>query len=182
MELSKLSFKITGDLHFIMPCLGLLGCGSSNPCPYCPRERRKVGGVAKWEEGEVELRTLGSLNQNYANWYEEGQRAGAEHTRKFKSVAGPILIEGVGDTFDILVLDKVPPCTLHLCLALFAKLASDEVAQRGAVVPPVETPVLVAAVHSNSGRCLQMKTKSSKARDLYIIVLQIDSQFYINLY
>ena len=38
------------------------------------------------------------------------------------------------------------------CLALFAKLASDEVAQRGAVVPPVETPVLVAAVHSNSGR------------------------------
>ena len=35
------------------------------------------------------------------------------------------------------------------CLALFAKLASDEVAQGGAVVPPVETPFLVAAVHSN---------------------------------
>ena len=39
---------------------------------------------------------------------------------------------------------KVPPC-----LALFAELASDEVAQGGAVVPPVETPALVAAVHAN---------------------------------
>ena len=31
----------------------------------------------------------------------------------------------------------------------FCELASDEVAQGGAVVPPVETPVLVAAVHAN---------------------------------
>ena len=31
----------------------------------------------------------------------------------------------------------------------FCVLASDEVAQGGAVVPPVETPVLVAAVHAN---------------------------------
>ena len=100
-----------------MPCFGLLGCGSSNPCLYCPRERRKVGGVAKWEEGEVELRTIGSLNVNYAGWYEEGQRDGAQFTRKFKSVALPLLVEGVGDGFDSLVLDKAPPCALHLFLA-----------------------------------------------------------------
>ena len=109
VELSRLPFKITGDLHFIMPCFGLLGCSSSNPCVYCPRERRRLGGVAKWEEGDVELRTLGSLNQNYADWFEEGQRDGAQFTRKFKSVAGPILVEGAGDSFSTLVLDKAPP-------------------------------------------------------------------------
>ena len=117
VELSRLPFKITGDLHFIMPCFGLLGCSSSNPCVYCPRERRRIGGVAKWEEGDVELRTLGSLNQNYADWFEEGQRDGAQFTRKFKSVAGPILVEGAGDSFSTLVLDKAPPCALHLFLA-----------------------------------------------------------------
>ena len=34
-------------------------------------------------------------------------------------------------------------------MALFAELGSDEVEQGGAVVPPVETLVLVAAVHTN---------------------------------
>ena len=69
------------------------------------------------------------------------------------------------------------------CLALFAELASDEVAQGGAVVPPVETPFLVAAVHSNSGRWSAVEdTVLQIARDLYIMMLQIDSHFYINLY
>ena len=64
-------------------------------------------------------------------------------------------------------------------MALFAELASDEVAQGGAVVPPVETPFLVAAVHSNSGRWSAVEdTVLQIARDLYIIVLQIDSQVY----
>ena len=63
VQLSTLKFKVTGDLHFLMPIFGLMGCGSSNPCLYCPLERRKVGGVAAWEEGvQVDLRTFGSLD------------------------------------------------------------------------------------------------------------------------
>ena len=31
--LHKLRYRITGDLHFLMPCFGLMDCGSSNPCP-----------------------------------------------------------------------------------------------------------------------------------------------------
>ena len=96
-----------------------MGCGSSNPCLYCPLERRKVGGVARWQVEEVELRSIGSLNMNYAGWSEEGQREGAQYTREFKSVcAGPILVEGVGDDWNTLVLDKCPPSSLHLFLAL----------------------------------------------------------------
>ena len=38
---------------------------------------------------------------------------------------------------------------LKYFLALFAELGSDEVEQGGAVVPPVETLVLVAAIHTN---------------------------------
>ena len=61
VDLSSLKFKVTGDLHFLMPLFGLMGCGSSNPCLYCPLERRKVGGKAAWEARQVELRTVGSL-------------------------------------------------------------------------------------------------------------------------
>ena len=103
-----------------MPCFGLMGCGSSNPCLYCPLERRKVGGVAAWEKAEeVELRTFGSLNMNYASWLDlRGGIERVEFTREFKSVtAGPVLVEGVGDTFDTKVLEKSPPCALHLFLA-----------------------------------------------------------------
>ena len=101
-----------------LPCFGLMGCGSSNPCLYCPLERRKVGGVSAWEDAEVGLRTFGSLNMNYASWLDlrEGVEK-TEFTREFKSVTGHVLVEGVGDTFDTSVLDKCPPCALHLFLA-----------------------------------------------------------------
>ena len=103
-----------------MPIFGLMGCGSSNPCLYCPLERRRVGGVAAWEEAEeVELRSFGSLNMNYASWMDlRGGCERAEFTREFKSAtAGPVLVEGVGDTFDTTVLEKSPPPALHLFLA-----------------------------------------------------------------
>ena len=61
VELQTLKFKVTGDLHFLMPIFGLLPCGSSNPCIYCPLERRKVGGVPVWQSEQVQLRTFGSL-------------------------------------------------------------------------------------------------------------------------
>ena len=66
---------------------------------------------------------------------------------------------------------------LHV-FGTFCELASDEVAQGGAVVPPVETPFLVAAVHSNSGRWSAVEdTVLQIARDLYIMVLQLTHSF-----
>ena len=57
---------------------------------------------------------------NYAGWVDQGSIERTEFTRRFESVAaGPLLAEGVGDTWDTLVLDKVPPCPLHIGL-LFA--------------------------------------------------------------
>ena len=44
LYLCRLSFKLTGDLHFIMPSLELMNCSSSNPCPYCTQQRTKDGG------------------------------------------------------------------------------------------------------------------------------------------
>ena len=96
-----------------------MSCSSSNPCPYCPLERRRIGGVSAWEKAEVGLRTFGSLTMNYSSWLDlRGGSERVEFTREFKSVtAGPILVEGVGDTWDTTVLDKSPPCALHLFLA-----------------------------------------------------------------
>ena len=53
VSLQEIKYRITGDLHFLMPVLGLMSKSSSNPCLFCPRVRSKVGGVAKWAEGEV---------------------------------------------------------------------------------------------------------------------------------
>ena len=101
-----------------MPCFGLMGCGSSNPCLYCPLERRRVGGVSTWENAEVGLRTFGSLDMNYSSWLDlRGGCERVEFTREFKSVTGQVLVEGVGDTWDTTILDKTPPCALHLFLA-----------------------------------------------------------------
>ena len=75
--------------------------------------------MSVWEEAEVGLRSFGSLNINYASWLDlRGGVEKTEFTREFKSVAaGPIIVEGVGDTFDVTVLDKSPPPALHLFLA-----------------------------------------------------------------
>ena len=70
-------------------------------------------GESKWE-----LRTFASLNMNYAGWVDEGRLVGAVHTRKWKSVNTEPLVEGVGDNWDMLVLDKATPPSLHLFLAV----------------------------------------------------------------
>ena len=101
-----------------MPCLGLMSNASSNPCPYCPLQHSKVGGKAKWEEDQVELHTLGSLNINYSGWFFDGQKEGSRYTHKWKSVNGPLLIEGLGDTMETIVLNKCTPGSLHLLLSV----------------------------------------------------------------
>ena len=120
IKIDQLKFKLTGDFAFFMPCLGLLkGCGSSNPCPICDQERSKEGGDgAKWvDQADVNLRTFGSLCGNFLSWTMEGERSEAVHTKKWKSVTGPVLIMGVGDTHETLVLDKLVPGPLHLYLS-----------------------------------------------------------------
>ena len=101
-----------------MPIFGLLGCGSSNPCLFCEAERRRIGGLATWEPQEqVQLRSFGRLEMNYEGWMHEGGQEGANSTRPWKSVAaGHNIAEGVGDTWDTLLLDKAPPCPLHVGL------------------------------------------------------------------
>ena len=37
VSLQEIKYRITGDLHFLMPVLGLMSTSSSNPCPFCPR-------------------------------------------------------------------------------------------------------------------------------------------------
>lgn len=117
VNIGALNFRLTGDFHFLMPSLGLMSCSSSNPCPFCCRARTTVGGVKRWEEGEVEPRTMGNLNANYLAWVMEGEVQTTTQTKKWKSVTSPLLVEGEGDTWDMLVIDKVVPGSLHLYLA-----------------------------------------------------------------
>ena len=119
ISFQMLQFKLTGDLHFLMLCLGLMSNSSSNPYPFCPRVRYKVGGALKWAEGEVALRTLGDLHKDYAGWYGEGGKHVTAATKKWNSVTSPVLIMGEKDTMDMNVLgDKVIPGSLHLLLAV----------------------------------------------------------------
>ena len=114
-----LQFKLTGDLHFLMLCLGLMSNSSSNPCPFCPGVRSKVGRALKWDEGEVALRTLGDLHKDYAGWYGEGGKHVTAATKKWNSVTNPVLIMEEKDTMDMNLLgDKVNPGSLHLLLAV----------------------------------------------------------------
>ena len=58
------------------------------------------------------------LLDNYMTWTLEGENNSAVQTKRFnKSVTGPLLVFGVEDTHDMLVLDKVVPGPLHLYLS-----------------------------------------------------------------
>ena len=120
VKLSQLQFKLTGDFSFFMPCFGLKGCSSANPCPVCDQGRSKVGGIkARWvEEEEVSLRSFGSLHHNFTRWVMEGSKTSAPKTRKWKSVTAEVLVKGQGDTDELLILDKIIPGPLHLYLSI----------------------------------------------------------------
>ena len=60
-------------------------------------------------EGDSSLRSIGSLQQNYFGWVKDGRKSSAANTRKWKSVTGEVLVKGVGDTEDLLIIDKVTP-------------------------------------------------------------------------
>lgn len=121
LNINTLEYRLTGDFAFFMPLFGLIkGCASCNPCPLCDQERSKKGNeVAKWvEESDINLRSFGSLLGNFYGWQMEGGRPQAIHSRKWKSVVGQVMVMGVGDTADTLVLDKLIPGPLHLYLAV----------------------------------------------------------------
>ena len=50
-------------------------------------------------------------------WTLEGENDSESRTKRFKSVTGPLLVFGVEDTHDMLILDKVVPGPLHLYLS-----------------------------------------------------------------
>ena len=121
IQLNKLQFKLTGDFAFFMPGCGIVkGCGSGNPCPLCDQERSKQGRwPARWlEENEISLRSFGSLLTNYTAWVLEGEKPGAVHTKKWKSVTGEVLIRGVSDSNDTFIINKIIPGPLHLFLSV----------------------------------------------------------------
>ena len=119
--LDQIRFTLTGDFAFLLPCFGLVkGCSAANPCLLCDQERSKVGGgKARWvETPEPSLRSFESLLTNYTGWVLEGEQPQAAKTKPWKSVTGPILVQGVGDTPATLVIDKVVPGPLHIYLAV----------------------------------------------------------------
>ena len=46
----------------------------------------------------MNLRSFGSLLGNFLSWTMEGERTEAVHTKKWKSLTGPVLIMGEGDS------------------------------------------------------------------------------------
>ena len=100
-RLDQIRFTLTGDFAFLLPCFGLVkGCSGANPCLLCDQERSKVGGgKARWvETPEPSLRSFESLLTNYTGLVLEGEKPQAAKTKPWKSVTGPVLVHGVGDT------------------------------------------------------------------------------------
>ena len=109
-------FTISSDFKFLMPCFGLMSCSSTHPCLFCVRWRRK--GV--WEvlpEGTQELRTFGSLQEQYKGWVAAGSRYTTPFTSRFQSTVGPVLVKAPGDRADTTVLENTGMPTVHLLLS-----------------------------------------------------------------
>lgn len=111
---NSLSYKITGDLKFLMPCFGLMSCSSLHPCLFCTSRRQK----GKWEEGKMVLRTMGRLQEKYEAWVAAGSRYTTAFTSRYESTVGPVLVKSQGDTPDTMVLSKVGMPSVHLLLAV----------------------------------------------------------------
>ena len=117
VNISSVSFIMTGDYKLLMPSFGLMSCSSSHPCLYCARAR--VKGV--WEEVENSsdiLRSYARIELMQGDWVEAGSKAVTEWTSRFESCTGPILLWGKGDTPCTRILDKVTPPTVHNLLSL----------------------------------------------------------------
>lgn len=115
LQLNRIQYTVAADICALMLLFGLMPASSCNPCLYCPRRRHH--GTGKWEEGEVELRTLGSLSKQYQGWLEAGAKTGAQHTSIWQSTVNPVLIRSPDDKDEMTVLEKAPPPAVHLLLA-----------------------------------------------------------------
>ena len=110
MNLSGLKFTITGNLNFLMPWFGLLGCASLHPCLYCNIERRK--GV--WTKKEDhQLRTLGRIEFMTASWVEKGSKTTTALNSHFESCVGNVTAWGKRERPDSTVLEKCAPPSVH---------------------------------------------------------------------
>ena len=111
---NSVPYRVTGDLKFLHPLFGLKGCSSLHPCLFCNQLRQK----GKWsEEDEVQLRTFGSLEEQFNKLPANGQTTTAI-TRKTESVVGPVLVRCEDDLDDKTILAKVGMPSVHLLLAV----------------------------------------------------------------
>lgn len=107
------------DLKLANILAGLMSHSSTHPCTYCIA---KSGGLI--ESGE--LRTIGDISENYANWLESG---GAPSTAKeFKNCVNEPIIS---DNIDDLILDLIPPPELHLMIGIVNTLFDHMVKEFG---------------------------------------------------
>ena len=114
LQLEQLNYSITGDLSALMQLFGLMSCSSSHPCLYCPLKRSK--GI--WGVNDVQLRSMGSLAVQYGGWVAEGSKYDTEHTARYQSTVGPVVVRSHADTDDKTVLEKAAPPAVHLLLSV----------------------------------------------------------------
>ena len=89
---------------------------------------------------------------NYEGYLSEGSRTGAAFTRKWASVAaGPPIVQGAEDTWDTLVLDKAPPCPLHLGV-LFTNDPLNHLEKTWPEIKPVLKELFGIQPHSYQGK------------------------------
>jgi hypothetical protein len=114
LKLEQLDYTITGDLSALMQLFGLMSCSSSHPCLYCPQRRSK----GEWQGGHVELRSMGSLAAQYQGWVSDGSKYDTEHTSRYQSTVGSVIVRSCFDNDDTTVLEKAAPPAVHLLLAV----------------------------------------------------------------
>jgi hypothetical protein len=110
----QLDYTITGDLSALMQLFGLMSCSSSHPCLYCPLKRSK----GKWGINDVQLRSMGSLATQYGGWVTEGSKYDTEHTSRYQSTVGPVIVRSHADKDDTTILEKAAPPAVHLLLSV----------------------------------------------------------------
>ena len=108
--ISKVPYKLTGDLKFLNMSFGLQSCSALYPCVFCTGKRQK----GEWTEGQ--LWTFGTQRKMYNGWVANGSHYSTAATSKFQSTIGLCLVQSVGDTDDTTFLLKIGMPTVQTCL------------------------------------------------------------------
>ena len=69
---------------------------------------------------------MGSLAVQYWGWVAEGSKYDTEHTARYQSTVGPVVVRSHADTDDKTVLEKAAPPAVHLLLSVNDVLVDSE--------------------------------------------------------